>query len=219
MFYTQELVLQTSARWYYREKTDSVSCLLFHVESNSSTIIRQTFFSLSLFSRRPVLASDAFYLQTFVTLSAVDYYFKDYFKPWVVQFLTFVAKQCWPKLCLLARAGTLAWQHYLIVYSGDAGKSFQLQTNSSAEMAQRWFCSVQMDLCYSHRPVHTCSTDRCCYNRRGSCNELFAECVWLWINSWLADSRRPTVQPRIWLARRILTSFIVTKPGLDLFKL
>lgn len=92
------------------------------------------FFSLSWCFGRAVVASKAFYLQKFVTLTALDYYFKDYFKPWVVQFLTFVAKQCWPKLCLLARAGTFAWQHYLIVYSGDTGKSFQLQKS----LLQRW---------------------------------------------------------------------------------
>lgn len=116
----------------------TLNMLLIHGLSTARTLFvgagGELFFSLPLFSGRPVLASEAFYLQIFVTPSAHDYYFKDYFKPWVVQFVTFVAKQCWPKLCLLARAGTFAWQHYLIVYSGDTGKSFQLQTT----LEQRW---------------------------------------------------------------------------------
>lgn len=77
-----------------------------------------------------VFGRAALYLSTLVTPSALDYYLKNYFKLWVVQFLTFVAKQCWPKLCLLARAGTFAWQHYLLVYSGDTD-SFWLQNKSS----------------------------------------------------------------------------------------
>lgn len=39
------------------------------------------FLSPSWFFGRAAVASKAFYLQRFVTLTALDYYFKDYFKP------------------------------------------------------------------------------------------------------------------------------------------
>lgn len=183
---------------------------------------RQTFLCTLLFGRA-VLASEAFYLQTFVTLSALDYYFKDYFKPWVVQFLTFVAKQCWPKLCLLARAGTFAWQHYLIVYSGDSGESFQLQTT----LLQRWlglwrrFCfffegrALFSSTClWTH---HIWAQRQCvlwCYKISSLLNELY-----LTLNE-LPTGRRSQAsgsedenrlqnegQLRSWLTRHILTSF------------
>lgn len=84
-----------------------------------------------------------------MTLSALDYFFKDYLKPWVVAFLTFVAKQCWPKLCLLAGAGTFAWQHYLIVYSGDTGEGFQLQKT----IRQRWQ-GLRRRVCYQRLHIN-----------------------------------------------------------------
>lgn len=112
--------------------------------------------------------SEASDLQTRVTPSALDYYFKDYFKPWAVWFVTFVAKQCWPKLCLLARAGTFAWQHYLIVYSGDTGNSFQLQTKTAG-----------LFLLHFHSTFPKRTADL----RRYKDNKLYG--VWFWRNCWL----------------------------------
>lgn len=42
-------------------------------------------------------------------------------------------KQCCQNSAYWLGAGTFAWQHYLIVYSGDTGKSFQWQKNSKSK--------------------------------------------------------------------------------------